>query len=213
MSGAQGRFTSADPATGSPSDPQSWNGYAYARNNPLLYTDPDGQTFRICGTSGNCDDNYSDANFYKNLDRTSKDGVVFDKDGAKIGTYKRTSFDDLGPLGNSLYFGMASRRQASNQFIGAFAVGSAALGATGGLAVNAAGLTAGAGLTTVNLQGAAQAAALALPAVPSALEKLQKIGISLQQARDILASPASQKLADNLNSGNVNVVQTMGTRS
>jgi RHS repeat-associated protein len=44
MSAAQGRFTSPDPFLGSgrPEDPQSWNRYAYARNNPLVYIDPTG---------------------------------------------------------------------------------------------------------------------------------------------------------------------------
>jgi RHS repeat-associated protein len=42
-SNVQGRFTSVDPenAGAKPDDPQSWNGYAYARNNPLLYSDPE----------------------------------------------------------------------------------------------------------------------------------------------------------------------------
>jgi RHS repeat-associated protein len=44
FSGAQGRFTSADPYMPSADvkDPQSWNRYAYARNNPLRYIDPNG---------------------------------------------------------------------------------------------------------------------------------------------------------------------------
>ena len=39
-----GRFTTVDPGhvNGDIFDPQSWNGYAYARNNPLKYTDPTG---------------------------------------------------------------------------------------------------------------------------------------------------------------------------
>jgi len=164
LSAAQGRFTSTDPVSGGPGDPQSWNMYAYARNNPLLYTDPDGQTYRICDTSGHCDDNYSDANFDKNLSGTARSGAILDKDGNKIGTYQRTSLDDLSGFGNQFFNQMSGRRQASNQFIAAFAVGSVAVGTGGALAANAAGLTAGAGLTTVNLQGAAQAAALALPA-------------------------------------------------
>jgi RHS repeat-associated protein len=40
----QGRFTSPDPllSSGTVSDPQSWNRYSYALNNPLKYTDPTG---------------------------------------------------------------------------------------------------------------------------------------------------------------------------
>jgi RHS repeat-associated protein len=37
-----GRFVSADPVVGSPSDPQSWNAYTYVRNNPLRLVDPTG---------------------------------------------------------------------------------------------------------------------------------------------------------------------------
>ena len=52
-----GRFMSVDPGNASSSsvDPQSWNGYVYARNNPLLYTDPDGENYNVCDAQGqNC---------------------------------------------------------------------------------------------------------------------------------------------------------------
>ena len=39
---AMGRFMSPDPLAGSMADPQSWNRYAYVRNNPLNWTDPTG---------------------------------------------------------------------------------------------------------------------------------------------------------------------------
>jgi RHS repeat-associated protein len=41
-----GRFTSPDPANAGadPSDPQTWNGYAYVRNNPLALVDPSGMS-------------------------------------------------------------------------------------------------------------------------------------------------------------------------
>ncbi len=38
-----GRFMSVDPAPADPTDPQSWNRYAYVLNNPYKYIDPDGQ--------------------------------------------------------------------------------------------------------------------------------------------------------------------------
>jgi len=44
FTGAQGRFTTPDPLlnSGRPDDPQSWNRYAFAGNNPLRYIDPTG---------------------------------------------------------------------------------------------------------------------------------------------------------------------------
>src|SRR5581483_6588666 len=41
---ALGRFTSPDPANigADMTDPQTWNGYSYVRNNPMIYTDPSG---------------------------------------------------------------------------------------------------------------------------------------------------------------------------
>jgi RHS repeat-associated protein len=38
----QGRFTGADPVSGTVSNPQSWNGYTYTLNNPVNLTDPTG---------------------------------------------------------------------------------------------------------------------------------------------------------------------------
>ena len=39
---ALGRYCTADPVSGSPGDPQSWNRYVYVRDNPISMTDPSG---------------------------------------------------------------------------------------------------------------------------------------------------------------------------
>jgi len=57
--------------------------------------------------------------------------------------------------------------------------------------------------------GAAKAAAV-LPVVVGALEKLEQLGISPEEATEIVESPTSQKLVDNLNGGNINVIQDVG---
>ncbi|MEQ1907103.1 MAG: RHS repeat-associated core domain-containing protein, partial [Pirellulaceae bacterium] len=44
MSSAQGRFTSPDPGAWYLNNPQSYNGYSYALNNPLRYNDIDGES-------------------------------------------------------------------------------------------------------------------------------------------------------------------------
>ena len=56
---ALGRFTSPDPIGIMKQklfDPQQWNAYAYARNNPLRFTDPTGMYVANCGSDvKNCD--------------------------------------------------------------------------------------------------------------------------------------------------------------
>src|SRR5262249_464701 len=108
-SSIQGRFTSVDPenAGSIENDPQSWNGYAYARSNPVLYSDPDGTTYRICSPDGKECYNHSDENFSDARRVGRKVGFAFtgdgnfhekgeirDKDGNVIATYEQISIDD-----------------------------------------------------------------------------------------------------------------------
>ncbi|MBL8233526.1 MAG: RHS repeat-associated core domain-containing protein, partial [Bryobacterales bacterium] len=65
MSAVQGRFSSPDPLPGWQKDPQSWNMYAYGRNNPLKYVDPTGETYRVCDAKEENCANISDAEFEK----------------------------------------------------------------------------------------------------------------------------------------------------
>jgi len=47
-SSSLGRFMAVDPGDDTAlEDPQSWNKYAYTRNNPLKFIDPDGQTIQF----------------------------------------------------------------------------------------------------------------------------------------------------------------------
>jgi len=60
--GIQGRWPSPDPAgiaSAQPSDPQTWNRYAYARNDPLALVDPTGEDscgLPVPGIGANCED-------------------------------------------------------------------------------------------------------------------------------------------------------------
>ena len=50
-----GRFTTVDPVytwQENLVDPQRWNRYAYARNNPLRYVDPDGRAVMLANAAG-----------------------------------------------------------------------------------------------------------------------------------------------------------------
>lgn len=98
-----GRFTSADPATGWPSDPQSWNMYAYGRNSPLVYVDPTGMNYVVCDANGeNCrhfdDDTWKDFAKENNV-RTSASGdlYVVNDDGSTT-TIGTASYYDEKPM-------------------------------------------------------------------------------------------------------------------
>ena len=134
-SATQGRFTSVDPenAGADPSDPQSWNGYAYARNNPQVYTDSDGRTYTVCDRNGkNCVD-YKDSEFDKLRKGGPVDGYTF-KNG-KIyyqGELTATYSNDCLYCGD-LINGIGSRSSAIEKGVLAFAIVGSVGGATGGV--------------------------------------------------------------------------------
>src|SRR5262249_11776513 len=70
-----GRFMSPDPDNAGVSDgnPQSWNAYSYALNNPLNATDADGRetVFRVCDTQGHCSKEMTEDEF-KDFQKNSK---------------------------------------------------------------------------------------------------------------------------------------------
>jgi RHS repeat-associated protein len=136
-----GRFTTVDPGhvNGDIFDPQSWNGYAYARNNPLKYTDPTGTEYEICaygasGYGGSCG-TVSDQ-YFAILSRNPGAGIrlwggaIFS--GNKVvGYYNQTSVDPTFGDFVRLTGALSSRwlrEQSTEMAIGA------AIAATGGLA-------------------------------------------------------------------------------
>ena len=75
-SSAMGRFMSPDPGwffATNPSDPQSWNIYAYARNNPLSFIDPDGYDCVYLNNAGTDVDRDKDGN-PTGIDQNSNSG-------------------------------------------------------------------------------------------------------------------------------------------
>jgi RHS repeat-associated protein len=152
-SASLGRFTSPDPenAGADVSDPQSWNGYAYARNSPLKYVDPDGRKYKVCRADGGCED-ITDEQFNQMKNNPHNEELGVSVTGGKIynrsesgemvvvGLYQRTSFDDQSDFANGVFFGTANTRGLIEQapVAGKTAMalwgGSVLLGAGGGLA-------------------------------------------------------------------------------
>jgi len=136
-SSAQGRFTSADPgnADAGKSNPQSWNGYAYARNNPLTHVDPDGLAILITDTEGHIvallsDEDAQKYTFNKDYQKaggyyTKGDGNIYDsKTNDVIGHYQNLGDDRWSIASRGIFNEVAKQLDSPSAWLqGAFMVG------------------------------------------------------------------------------------------
>jgi RHS repeat-associated protein len=146
---ALGRFTSPDPDnTGAwLSDPQSWNMYAYGRNNPLKYVDPLGESYQICDANGkNCSkEQLTDDEFATEKQAGQANGERFsngtlshtDANGNTVvdGTYRQTDVD----IDQSLAIGLHNAGVQSSAALNSF-MKDAAMNAARGFVLAGAGI-------------------------------------------------------------------------
>jgi RHS repeat-associated protein len=216
-----GRFTSPDApfADQNPASPQSWNLYSYVRNNPLVNIDPTGQDCvytnngdRTIGLErGDCTQKGGtfvngtiDAKSFTYDSKTNSIGYTFTNaaegtgGAGSIGLKNTPTRDELGLA--------ALHRAGQLAEPGVNIAGAGLIGAGvvmgGGVAYGA--FTGGTALT--------QLAIATLPVMPTAIDKLQKIGLSVYEAGKIVASPTAQRLIDTANGGNINVIQQVGDK-
>ncbi len=108
FSGPQGRFMSTDPLSGWPADAQSWNRYAYARNNPYRYVDPTGQVIELVGSEE--ERRRALELLKKTLNLSSDDDTLFIDEQTNDGGIRyflgingdASDLEDLGPVGVDL---------------------------------------------------------------------------------------------------------------
>ena len=102
-----GRFTTVDPGHvgGNIFDPQSWNAYGYARNNPLRFVDPLGTAYYVEGEGGQPFWIHDDRDLWRYTQDGTRftNGKIFNRSGAQIGTYLH--FEDFPALLGEIAYG------------------------------------------------------------------------------------------------------------
>ncbi len=139
----QMRFTTPDApfADQYPEDPQSWNLYTYARNNPLRYVDPTGYAF--CSYSSGDVPEGGPATTEKTCTEsdgtwvyqpTDTDDPNADAPAFRFSVTKTENTGELSESGQAVVNQLAENADPSMAMIGLVAGGSAAIGATAALA-------------------------------------------------------------------------------
>jgi RHS repeat-associated protein len=155
MSSAQGRFTSADPmgaGAGRLADPQSWNLYAYARNNPLLYTDALGFNYDVCDADGKNCRSLSDAQYNDYL-KSIQGSNLYVTPGGTINYQNENG--SITKVGSATYYNERAENAAG--FLN-FTIGVLAPNYLSVLGPLASSLRAGTSIASIGLEGAAEAA-------------------------------------------------------
>lgn len=216
-----------DGGDSDPSNPQSWNLYSYVQNNPLTNTDPDGHdcvtqtrtsdtTESVSVSSGGCSGSVGDGQSQSYVAGTVTSisagaggnsidvGYTPYSGGGDAGVANLNSAPTPDRPGLAYNYG---NNAAGYQMLGA---ASRAVNTGTAIAVGAYGAAFLGPMAASAVAPYLPGAAALLPAVPSAIEKLQKLGISISEANELIESPTTQRLVDNANSGNINYVAEVG---
>ena len=197
-----GRFMRPDPqnAGASPEEPQSWNAYAYAGNNPLNNTDPDGLNYLVCDNDGkNCAD-LTDKQYDQfrqdnpNLRVTpSGDIYTINQNGTETKTGSETYYNEKDADAAAH---IAGSQLLINEFVKQVAIN---------VAIGAIGRGIGLGIEAIQASRAANAAAEAAEAANLAAKAAQTVGnqgaVASSQAAAVAAGeefvgPGAQTIVD-----------------
>ena len=108
-----GRFISADTIVPEPSNPQSYNRYSYAFNNPVKYTDPSGHYAQCSATDS--DGNYANCDEWM-LEAIRILGLEGGLDGTRLAEFFWQWFNDPGKMLNIKAYYVQAGMMRTRQF-------------------------------------------------------------------------------------------------